>query len=212
MVRLFSKYLSTYGYESISDFLLSVAPSFKYGLQVPAISLSAVAAFVTQWLGLSPFLAVAMLVAIATEMRTGIRASRRQGIPFESFRFSRCIIKLGIWLAIIYIVHAFYKECLLQEAVHMHAAARRGDDVHEALQHRVVAVRPTHRDIDIAGSHDLLRMQVAVRVHCLRLLMVRALPAYSPHGGNGLAVGEEVHEIDNATGMAEFLHTPVSRH
>ena len=94
----------------------------------------------------------------------------------------------------------------------MHAAARRGDDVHEALQHRVVAVRPTHRDIDIAGSHDLLRMQVAVRVHCLRLLMVRALPAYSPHGGNGLAVGEEVHEIDNATGMAEFLHTPVSRH
>lgn len=115
MVRLFSKYLSTYGYESISDFLLSVAPSFKYGLQVPAISLSAVAAFVTQWLGLSPFLAVAMLVAIATEMRTGIRASRRQGIPFESFRFSRCIIKLGIWLAIIYIVHAFYKECLLQE-------------------------------------------------------------------------------------------------
>ena len=100
----------------------------------------------------------------------------------------------------------------LQEAVHMHAAARRGDDVHEALQHRVVAVRPTHRDIDIAGSHDLLRMQVAVRVHCLRLLMVRALPAYSPHGGNGLAVGEEVHEIDNATGMAEFLHTPVSRH
>ena len=56
-----------------------------------------------------------MLVAIATEMRTGIRASRRQGIPFESFRFSRCIIKLSIWLAIIYIVHAFYKECLLQE-------------------------------------------------------------------------------------------------
>lgn len=115
MVRLISKYLSTYGYDSIPDFLQSVAPSFKYGLQIPAISFSAIAAFVTQWLGLSPFLAVAMLVAIATEMRTGIRASRRQGIPFESFRFSRCIIKLSIWLAIIYIVHAFYKECLLQE-------------------------------------------------------------------------------------------------
>ena len=120
MVRLFSKYLSTYGYDSIPDFLLSVAPSFKYGLQVPAISLSAVAAFVTQWLGLSPFLAVAMLVAIATEMRTGIRASRRQGIPFESFRFSRCIIKLSIWLVLIYVIHAFYKECLLQEEVVYH--------------------------------------------------------------------------------------------
>lgn len=115
MLRLLSKYLSTYGYDSISDFLLSVAPSFKYGLQVPAISLSAVAAFVSQWLGLTPFLAVAMLVAIATEMRTGIRASRRQGIPFESFRFSRCIIKLSIWLTLIYVIHAFYKECLLQD-------------------------------------------------------------------------------------------------
>ena len=33
---------------------------------------------------------------------------KRQG--FESFRFSRCIIKLCIWLTIIYITHSFYLE------------------------------------------------------------------------------------------------------
>ncbi len=114
MIRFFSKFLNTYGYENMSDFLLSVAPSFKYGLQVPAVSLSALSAFVTQWLGLSPFLALAMLVTIFAEMRTGIRASRRQGIPFESFRFSRCIIKLFIWLTLIYVIHAFYRECQSQ--------------------------------------------------------------------------------------------------
>ena len=36
-------------------------------------------------------LAMAMLVAIVSEMWTGIRASKVQGIGFESFRFSRCI-------------------------------------------------------------------------------------------------------------------------
>ncbi len=49
----------------------------------------------------------------------------------------------------------------LQEAVHMGAAARRVHDVHEALHGGVVAVRPPHGDIDVAGSHDLLRVQVA---------------------------------------------------
>lgn len=51
-----------------------------------------------------------MLIAIVSEMWTGIRASKVQGIGFESFRFSRCIIKLCIWLTIIYITHSFYLE------------------------------------------------------------------------------------------------------
>jgi len=41
---------------------------------------------------------------------TGIRASKRLGKKFESFRFSRCVIKIAIWLAILYIIHAFQRE------------------------------------------------------------------------------------------------------
>ena len=110
MIRFFTRFVATYGYDSPKEFFLSVAPSFKYNLQFPAISFSAVTAVVSEWIGITPFLAMAMLVAIVSEMWTGIRASKAQGIGFESFRFSRCIIKLCIWLTIIYITHSFYLE------------------------------------------------------------------------------------------------------
>lgn len=110
MIRFFTRFVATYGYDSPKEFFLSVAPSFKYNLQFPAISFSAVTAVVSEWIGITPFLAMAMLIAIVSEMWTGIRASKVQGIGFESFRFSRCIIKLCIWLTIIYITHSFYLE------------------------------------------------------------------------------------------------------
>ena len=110
MIRFFTRFVATYGYDSPKEFFLSVAPSFRYNLQFPAISFSAVTAVVSEWIGITPFLAMAMLVAIVSEMWTGIRASKVQGIGFESFRFSRCIIKLCIWLTIIYITHSFYLE------------------------------------------------------------------------------------------------------
>lgn len=110
MIRFLTKFVGTYGYDSLREFFLSVAPSFKYNLQLPAISFSAATAIASEWMGITPLLAIAMLVAIVSEMWTGIRASRVQGIVFESFRFSRCILKLCIWLTIIYIVHSFYSE------------------------------------------------------------------------------------------------------
>lgn len=110
MIRFITKFVGTYGYDSLKEFFLSVAPSFKYNLQLPAISFSAITAVVSEWIGITPLLAMAMLIAIVSEMWTGIRASKIQGIGFESFRFSRCIIKLCIWLTIIYITHSFYLE------------------------------------------------------------------------------------------------------
>lgn len=115
MIRFITRFIGTYGYDSLKEFFLSVAPSFKYNLQLPAISLSAVTAIVSKWIGITPFLLLAMLIAIVAEMWTGIRASKAKGIDFESFRFSRCIIKLCIWLTIIYIIHSFYKECQMNE-------------------------------------------------------------------------------------------------
>lgn len=79
MIRFFTRFVATYGYDSPKEFFLSVAPSFKYNLQFPAISFSAVTAVVSEWIGITPFLAMAMLVAIVSEMWTGIRASKVQG-------------------------------------------------------------------------------------------------------------------------------------
>ena len=68
MIRFFTRFVATYGYDSPKEFFLSVAPSFKYNLQFPAISFSAVTAVVSEWIGITPFLAMAMLVAIVSEM------------------------------------------------------------------------------------------------------------------------------------------------
>lgn len=110
MIQLITRFLQSYGYESSKEFGLSILPSFKYGLHNATVMVSALMALITEFMGVGPTLALAMLVAVVTEMWTGIKASRISGKHFESFRFSRCIIKLCIWLSIIFIVHSFYKD------------------------------------------------------------------------------------------------------
>lgn len=110
MIQFITRFLQSYGYDTTKDFVLSVAPSFKYGLQTASVSLSVTFAVITEFTGVGPTIALAMLVAVVTEMWTGMKASRISGKHFESFRFSRCIIKLCIWLSIIFIIHSFYKD------------------------------------------------------------------------------------------------------
>lgn len=110
MIRFFVRFLSTYDYTP-KDFFLSMCPSFKYGLNCMAVFLSAITALINELIGIGPAVAMAMFIAVVTEMWTGISASHKRGEGFESFKFSRCIIKLCIWLTIIYIIHSFETEC-----------------------------------------------------------------------------------------------------
>ena len=110
MIKYINWFLGTYGYGSIKELSLSVLPSFKYDLQVPSISLSVVVALLNQFLGITPAIAVAMLIAVTVEVKTGLKASKVQGIHFESVRFSRCVLKTFIWIAILYVIHSFYRE------------------------------------------------------------------------------------------------------
>lgn len=109
MIQFLTRFLQTYGYDTTKDFGLSIVPSFKYGLQYASVCVSAITAIFSELTGVGPTIALAMLVAVTVEMWTGMRASRISGKHFESFRFSRCIIKLAIWLSIIFIVHSFYR-------------------------------------------------------------------------------------------------------
>lgn len=113
-MRFINHFLETYGFDGVKGFFLSLFPSFKYDIQVPVLTGSALLAVVADVLGVGPVVAVAMLVAIVAEMWTGIKASRIRGCHIESFRFSRCILKLCCWLIIIYIINAFYMECSCQ--------------------------------------------------------------------------------------------------
>ena len=110
MVKYLHWFLGTYGYGSMKELGLSLVPSAKYELQLPSISLSAMIALLNQFLGITPAIAVAMLVAVTVEVHTGLKASKVQGIHFESFRFSRCVLKTFIWIVILYVIHSFYRE------------------------------------------------------------------------------------------------------
>lgn len=105
-----NKFLAAYDWHSFEEFVLSVFPSYKYQLHGAVMAISFLSGSVNYLFGVTPALAIAMLVAIVVEVWTGISASKRKGQQFESFRFSRCIIKILIWLAILYIIHAFKRE------------------------------------------------------------------------------------------------------
>lgn len=112
MLKTFlQRLLDTYDFNDLREFGLSLCPSFKYNLQFPSISISAVLAVLSKYLGFGPVIVVAMVVAVLVETISGIAASKKLGKPFESFRFSRCVLKVFIWFTLVYLAHAFSMEC-----------------------------------------------------------------------------------------------------
>jgi hypothetical protein len=110
MKNYFIKFLAVYDWNSFEELFLSIFPSFKYQLHGAVLTLSLLSGVINSVFGVTPALAFAMFVAIIIEVWTGIKASKLKGIDFESFRFSRCVIKILIWLSILYIINAFKKE------------------------------------------------------------------------------------------------------
>lgn len=104
---MITKFLASYGFSSFKDFLLSLFPSFKYGIQSWTLTFSAVMAVISELLGCSPVIVLVMFFSVIVETVTGIRASRKLGQPFESFKFSRCVLKVFIWVFLLYMFHSF---------------------------------------------------------------------------------------------------------
>lgn len=104
------RFLSTYGWVSNKEFMLSLFPSAKYGMIGGSVSLSAISALFVHYLGISPALIPAIAIIIVTEIWTGIRASAKQGKAFESFKFSRCVIKIAIWFVLFHCAQSFRNE------------------------------------------------------------------------------------------------------
>lgn len=111
ILRYITRFLRSYDYASIKEFALSLCPSFKYNLQMPTSVISLILAFSSKYLGIGPIIVLAMFVAVITETVTGIKASKTLGKKFESFRFSRCVIKVAIWMILVFIANSFALEC-----------------------------------------------------------------------------------------------------
>ncbi len=111
VIQYLTKFLYSYDYASIKEFALSLCPSFKYNLQMPTTAISLILAFLSKYLGIGPIIIFAMFIAVLAETVTGIRASKKLGKKFESFRFSRCVIKVAIWMVLVFIANSFAIEC-----------------------------------------------------------------------------------------------------
>ena len=110
-----TRFLLGYGYSTPLDFFHSLCPSFKYHIQTGTLTVSGIFALISHYIGFSPLIVFAMLVAVIVETLTGIKASMKRGEKFESFRFSRCIIKVSIWMVLVFITNCFMLECENEE-------------------------------------------------------------------------------------------------
>lgn len=107
---MINRFLLTYGFDGMRGFLLSLFPSFRYGQQTCTLSVSAVLAVISELLGISPVIVLVMFFAVVVETLSGIAASKKLGGHFESFKFSRCVIKVCVWVFLFFMFHAFGKD------------------------------------------------------------------------------------------------------
>ena len=96
-----------------------------------------------------------------------------------------------------------------EETVDVHAATGRLDHVDEAAHRRVVPVGPPHRDVDAAFAGDFLGVQFAALADRLGLLLVGVLAGDAPDVGYRLSRGQEIDEVLDTAGVAEFLDAGV---
>ena len=113
----FVSMLATYDYHGFSSFFESLAPSFRYGLTKLMLPFSLViypslATFIAMLfpavesaMGISGPAFIAMLLAFAVELTSGLMASHISKQQFSSLRLSRFTFKVFIYLVIIAVPH-----------------------------------------------------------------------------------------------------------
>lgn len=102
-----TKLLKTFDWHSIDEFLLSLAPSFKYKMNVGLMVLSFLWTPIDKAFGLDNAAFIALLVVFVTELISGITASRIRKEKFSSMKLSRFSVKAASYLVLIGVTYAF---------------------------------------------------------------------------------------------------------
>lgn len=105
------KFLASYGYNSMRDFVCSINPSQKYDLVPATVTISTITGALCTMMGVWPIVVLAMVLVIVLEMVTGLLASHHQKQQFESCKFSRFTIKLAVWFMLLVCCQLFALFC-----------------------------------------------------------------------------------------------------
>jgi phage-related holin len=103
-----AKLLKTFDFHSLAEFVMSLAPSFKYKLNVPLMVISSVWVCVDKVFGLDNSAFLALLIVFVTELLSGIIASRVRKETFSSLKLSRFSLKVACYLVLIGVTYAMY--------------------------------------------------------------------------------------------------------
>ena len=106
-MNLFNQILQSYGFDGVHGLTLSMFPSFKYDLQSFTIPFSIALGAFCKFVGITPIVIVAMFVAVLVEVLSGTKASVKMGEQIKSEKFSRCVLKVFIWVSLFFIFHCF---------------------------------------------------------------------------------------------------------
>lgn len=96
-----------FGFKSIGEYTCSVYKPGAFRIAASA-SLGAARLFIKGYTGLDMVVFVAFMVLIMAEFQTGIKVSMQvKGERFKSRKFGRMILKIGTYVMIIALLHAF---------------------------------------------------------------------------------------------------------
>lgn len=111
MVReLLNLLVGNFGFEDIGEFAHSLFHYKHLILTIPTAF--SVSVFVQSVLGLSGSVLVAFLIVAILEIITGITASKVEGEKVSSKRFSRFLLKIGVYGSIIFLFHSLHANAL----------------------------------------------------------------------------------------------------
>ncbi len=104
-------YVQGLGFDSMPEFIESTirVSAIKKTL-LTSMSLGTIALFIEENLGISFMVYICFLLLIASEIWTGIGASKAKGIKIQSRKGGRMIIKMGIYTTIIGVLYRFSLE------------------------------------------------------------------------------------------------------
>jgi preprotein translocase subunit SecG len=119
---MFTKFLNGYYFNTIGEFLQSLAPSHKYHAMLEVILFSSFTSMVQDVFGFKTLTLIAFIFSAIVELISGVYASViTKDEKMQSSKMARFILKLFIWLSVFFILNAFAMEYVTKDNL-IHAA------------------------------------------------------------------------------------------
>lgn len=113
MAKLFNYILQGFGYVNSQDFMTTVFKCFYFGdlkiFLTVAITFGTIREFIIDNSGLDIIFWIAFSFLIIAEWQTGVKVDIKRGNKFKSRKFGRMILKIGVYIGIMVLLHSFAK-------------------------------------------------------------------------------------------------------